>query len=81
MEDTYLLAEGLREEDRVGTGIDRLLESTSASLFERGTVFTKKKKPYNQSINQSMGSNNMKDNKQYKHDHCLSMTDTQHVKC
>lgn len=53
MEDTYLLAEGLREEDRVGTGIDRLLESTSASLFERGTVFTKKK-PYNQSINQSI---------------------------
>lgn len=50
MEDTYLLAEGLREEDRVGTGIDRLLESTSASLFERGTVFTKKK-PYSQSIN------------------------------
>lgn len=41
MEDTDLLAEGLREEDRVGTGIDRPLESTSASLFERGTAFTK----------------------------------------
>lgn len=40
MQDTDLLAEGLREEDRVGTGIDRLLESTSTSLFERGTVFT-----------------------------------------
>lgn len=40
MEDTDLLAEGLREDDRVGTGIDRPLESTSASLFERGTVFT-----------------------------------------
>lgn len=39
-EDTDLLAAGLREEDRVGTGIDRPLESTSASLFERGTVFT-----------------------------------------
>lgn len=33
-------AEGLREEDRVGTGIERPLESTSASLFERGTPFT-----------------------------------------
>lgn len=40
MEDTDRLAAGLREEDRVGTGIDRPLESTSASLFERGTVFT-----------------------------------------
>lgn len=40
MENTDLLAEGLREEDRVGTGIDRPLESTSTSLFERGTVFT-----------------------------------------
>lgn len=41
MEHTDLLTEGLREEDRVGTGIDRPLELTSASLFERGTVFTK----------------------------------------
>lgn len=40
MDDTDLWAEGLREEERVGTGIDRPLESTSASLFERGTVFT-----------------------------------------
>lgn len=40
MEDADLLAEGLREEDRVGTGIDRPLESTSASLFERGTALT-----------------------------------------
>lgn len=40
MEDTDLLAMGLREEERVGTGIDRPLASTSASLFERGTTFT-----------------------------------------
>ncbi len=40
MEDTDLLAEGLREEDRVGTGIERPLESTSSSLLERGTAFT-----------------------------------------
>lgn len=38
MEHTDLLAEGLREEDRVGTGIERPLELTSASLLERGTV-------------------------------------------
>lgn len=42
-QDTYLLVEGLREDDRVGTGKERPLESTSASLFERGTVFTTKK--------------------------------------
>lgn len=42
MEDTDLLVVGLREEDRVGTGIDRALESTAASLFERGTGFTEK---------------------------------------
>lgn len=30
---------GLREEDRVGTGIVRPRESTCMSLFERGTVF------------------------------------------
>lgn len=36
----YLLVEGLREEERVGTGMQRPLDSTSASLFERGTVFT-----------------------------------------
>lgn len=39
MEDADLLAAGLREEERVGTGIDRPLESTSMSLFERGTAF------------------------------------------
>lgn len=44
MEHTDLLEEGLREEDRVGTGIDRPLELTSASLFERGTVFTKNRR-------------------------------------
>ena len=40
MDVTDLLAEGLREEERVGTGIDRPLESNSASLFERGTPLT-----------------------------------------
>lgn len=44
MDETDLLADGLREEERVGTGIDRPLESTSASLFERGTVFTANKR-------------------------------------
>lgn len=33
---------GLREEDRVGTGIDDL-RSTSAALFDRGTAFTENK--------------------------------------
>lgn len=41
-EHTDLLAEGLRDEERVGTGMDRPLELTSASLFERGTVLTGK---------------------------------------
>lgn len=40
MKVTDLLAEGLREEERVGTGMERPLESTSASLFERGTDLT-----------------------------------------
>ena len=40
MEDADLLAEGLREEERVGTGIERPLESISASLLERGTALT-----------------------------------------
>lgn len=40
---TYLLAEGLREEDRAGTGIDGPFESALMSLFERGTVFTDKR--------------------------------------
>lgn len=39
----YLWVEGLREEDRAGTGIDWTFESTSMSLFERGAVFTDKK--------------------------------------
>lgn len=38
----YLLVEGLREEDRAGTGIEQPFESTSMLLFERGTVFTDK---------------------------------------
>lgn len=38
----YLWVEGLREEDRAGTGIDGPFESTSMLLFERGTVFTDK---------------------------------------
>lgn len=40
MEDADLLAEGLREDDRIGTGIEQPLESTSFSLFERGTALT-----------------------------------------
>lgn len=40
----YLLVEGLREEDRVGTGIEQPFESTSMLLFERGTVFTDKRR-------------------------------------
>lgn len=40
MEDADLLAEGLREDDRIGTGIGQPLESTSFSLFERGTALT-----------------------------------------
>lgn len=43
MEGANLLADGLREEDRVGTGNDLPLESTSLSLFERGTAFPENK--------------------------------------
>lgn len=39
-EETDLWDEGLRDEDLVGTGRVRALETTSASLFERGTVLT-----------------------------------------
>lgn len=43
---TDLLAEGLREEERVGTGMERPLESTSASLFDRGTDLTEQMEKY-----------------------------------
>lgn len=56
-QEAYLLLQGLREDDRVGTGIERPLESTSASLFERGTVLTtKQKKPHGDQL----ASNNLR---------------------